>query len=427
MDSTAPFVILLILGFLVGCVVAVVCYFDLINRLRVAERDIRRLQETHAELARRALVQKHSAPEETRSNASHIPTQMTAPQAPPPLVETAPTWTPLPTSTPRVAQPVSVAKDAWSSLEVTIGAKWLNWVGVILVIVGAMFFLKYAYDNDWIGPAGRIAVAAIAGVGALVLGEKARRADYPTLFHTLTGGGLALFYGCIYFSFQVYGLAGQSVSFALSILVTALAVVISVVHNAPGICLLGQLGGFLSPVLLSTGTSRPVELFSFVSILDLATIGCAYRKQWRHVNAVGFIGTWLLYAGWAARFYDTSQIGVALFFSALFYLFFLIAPTLRAFSERKPLPIADLWLVSAGILVEFVNNLLAPAPRLPRMVGLCCRTAGAGSPGPLCVMDTPLAGRHCNRSDVSAFRTGFGNRCHSHSTALLWHSDRLVS
>src|SRR4029434_2756990 len=73
-------------------------------------------------------------------------------------------------------------KEAWSSLEVRIGATWLNWVGVFLVVVGAMFFLKYAYDNNWIGPAGRIAIAAIAGAGALVLGEKTRRAGLPILF-----------------------------------------------------------------------------------------------------------------------------------------------------------------------------------------------------------------------------------------------------
>src|SRR5262245_55636901 len=68
------------------------------------------------------------------------------------------------------SQPAA-AKHEWSSLEVTIGAKWLNWVGVLLVIAGVMFFLKYAYDNDWIGPAGRIAIGAIAGVAALIGGE----------------------------------------------------------------------------------------------------------------------------------------------------------------------------------------------------------------------------------------------------------------
>src|SRR5262249_687103 len=130
----------------------------------------------------------------------------------------------------------------------------------------------------------------------------------------------------------------------------------SVVHNAPGICLLAQSGGFLSPVLLSTGTNRPIELFSFIAVLDLATIGCAYLKNWRYVNAAGFIGTWILYAGWANRFYEDSQVGIALFFSALFYLIFLIAPMLQGYSRRQPLLAQDMWLMSAVICAEFINN-----------------------------------------------------------------------
>jgi uncharacterized membrane protein len=351
MSSDFLILVLLLVGFLVGGIVAVICYMNLAQRIRLAEREIRRLQDAQAEALRRTWSQ-------TRPATAETPVAPQKPPAPPVSVESPTTPTPeLPPSfPPRIPRPVASAREAWSSLEVTIGAKWLNWVGVVLVIVGAMFFLKYAYDNNWIGPAGRIAIAAIAGAGALVLGEKTRRANYPVLFHTLTGGGLALFYGCIYFSFQVYGLTGQPVSFVLAILVTALAVVISVLHNAPGICLLGQLGGFLSPILLSTGTNRPVQLFLFVSILDLATLGCAFKKHWRHVNAAGFIGTWLLYAAWAARFYDVSQIGTALSFSALFFLLFLIAPTFRGLSERRPLPVEDLALVSAGILVEFINN-----------------------------------------------------------------------
>ena len=349
---TENLLVLLLMGLFVGGALAIAGYVSLTRRLSSVERDLRRLEKSHAEALRQAWAR-------SRADTAEPPIAPTAPpqasraETPPP--QPAPSLPPLQTR-PVAPAWVPAAKERWSPLEVTIGTKWLNWVGVILVIVGAMFFLKYAYDNDWIGPAGRIAIAAIAGAGALTIGEKARRAGYTILFHTLTGCGLALFYGCIYFSFQVYGLVGQGVAFALSILVTALAVVISVLHNAPAICLLGQLGGFLSPMLLSSGTNRPLELFSFVSILDLTTIGCAYRKHWRHVNAAGFIGTWLIYAIWAAVYYDTSQIGIALSFSALFYLFFLVAPTLRAFSDRKQLPAADLWLVSAGILVEFTNN-----------------------------------------------------------------------
>src|SRR5206468_4405978 len=178
------------------------------------------------------------------SSISSIWTQQSESGIQDPVFQSAPAEAP-PT------QPTVTSRDQWSSFELAIGSKWLNWVGVVLVTIGVMFFLKYAYDNQWIGPGGRIAIGAMAGVAALIVGEKSRRRGYPILFHGLTGCGLAVFYGCIYFSFQVYQLTGQTLSFVLAIVVTALAVAMSVIHNAPIICLLGQLGGFLSPILIS--------------------------------------------------------------------------------------------------------------------------------------------------------------------------------
>lgn len=284
------------------------------------------------------------------------PAKLTVAEAIPPASESDAEIADAPTPRPQVLEPPVRQRAEWSSLEVTIGSRWFNWAGVGLLVVGVMFFLKYAYDNEWIGPAGRIAIATIGGAVAMVLGERFRRASYPILFNSLTGGGLAIFYGCVYFSFQVYGLTGQTVSFGLATLVTALAVALAVVHNAPVICLLGQFGGFLSPVLLSTGANKPVELFLFVMALNLATLACAWRKQWRWVNAAGFVGTWILYAGWASRYYDESQLGVALIFSTLFYLTFLIAPLLPGLTRRLVLKDEDFALVALGILVEFMNN-----------------------------------------------------------------------
>ena len=343
------FVLLVVLLILCGGVCGFIAVFTLAklkDRMTLLENQVRELSRqreapSQPETAPSPLVRAPQAPTPPPTRITPPP-QPREPLQPPPI--------------PSFDTSSSRSSSEWTSLEVTIGAKWFNWVGVILVVVGVMFFLKYAYDNNWIGPAGRIAIAAVAGVAALVGGERFRRASYPVLFQTLSGGGLAVFYGCIYFSFQVYGLAGQGVSFALAVVVTALAIVLSVIHDAPGICLLGQFGGFLSPVLISTGENHPVALFSFVTILNIATVGCAYLKNWRLINAAGFIGTWALYGGWANEYYDESQLGIALFFSALFYLIFLTAPMLQAFSRRRPLLEEDLWLVSAVIFVEFLNN-----------------------------------------------------------------------
>ena len=114
-----------------------------------------------------------------------------------------------------------------ASLEMKLGTKWLNWVGIVMLLVGVGFFLKYAYDNAWIGPKGRLAIGTLFGIASIALGERFRRRHWDILFQVLTGGGLAAFCLCVFFSFQVYHLSDQASSMALAILVTALAVVMA--------------------------------------------------------------------------------------------------------------------------------------------------------------------------------------------------------
>ncbi|HEY1267034.1 MAG TPA: DUF2339 domain-containing protein [Candidatus Binatia bacterium] len=315
-----------------------------------------RLDRVEEELA----FHRHRREEEGSSEIEPVPKPQTrlAPAVETPLARDAGPPTP---STPTLAVPPAAhktltLKEQWSAFEIIAGTKWLNWAGIVLVTIGVLFFLKFAYDNQWIGPRGRIAIGAMLGATMLLLGERFRRREYPILFQSLTAGGLAAFYGCVFFSFQVYQLMGQRISFLMLILITALALAMALIHNARLICLFAQLGGFLSPILISTGENRPVELFIFVIILNFATMGSAYFRNWRDVNVVAFVGMWLLYGGWASRYYDSSQIEVALVFSFLFYLIFLVVPTLRAAARREPLAAQDLYLIAINTVIAFVNN-----------------------------------------------------------------------
>ncbi len=239
------------------------------------------------------------------------------------------------------------------SLEVKLGTRWLNWVGILMTLVGIGFFLKYAYDNAWIGPSGRLAIGTFLGVVALTLGERFRRRDWSILFHVLTGGGIAAFYLCVFFSFQVYHLSGQTLSMFLTILVTALAVVMAVAHDAVAIAILGLIGGFLSPILLSTGTNHPYALFTYIAILDVVAMGAAYFRRWRTLDFLCFIGTSLLYQGWYRKFYASDQMIPALLFSSLFYLMFLLIPTLHGLVRRLPETTEGLTMVALNAAFSF--------------------------------------------------------------------------
>ena len=125
----------------------------------------------------------------------------------------------------------------------------------MLLVAGALFF-KYAYDNNWIGPQGRVAVGAAAGVLALVCAERFRRKAWNVLFQSLTGLGIGLFFISIFAAFQLYGLTGQTTAALLTGLVVVLAVAMAVAHDAVSIAVFGLIGGFISPVILSTISRR---------------------------------------------------------------------------------------------------------------------------------------------------------------------------
>jgi uncharacterized membrane protein len=122
----------------------------------------------------------------------------------------------------------------------------------------------------------------------------------------------------------------------LAILVTALAVFMAVANNAPSIAILALIGGFLSPVLLSTGVNRPYAFFTYIAILDMVAMGAAYFRRWRILDLLCFAGTAMMYVGWHEKFYGPNQMAPALIYTSLFYLMFLLIPTFHSLVRRLP-------------------------------------------------------------------------------------------
>ncbi len=220
-----------------------------------------------------------------------------------------------------------------------------------MVLIGTALFLKYAYDEGWfggIGPKGRLALGCLAGLSALGAGEYYRRREWVPLFQSVTGGGIAIFYICVYFSFEVYQLSGAAGALALAVLVTVLGIVMAVAHDAIVIAVIAVLGGFLSPILLSSGGNHPYILFSYILILDLVALGAAYYRSWRALDLLCFVGTLILYQGWAMQSYKPEQMAPALIYTSLFYLLFLLVPTLYSLARKTPMEVSGLTMVIAN-------------------------------------------------------------------------------
>lgn len=350
------------LGFIVLVLVMVgtICGIVALSRIQRLFKDLQNLRNQLGVLEHDFRKQERRSPiaeEEISVPSRPAPSMVVEPSIVTPVEKAAEAPT-VPTSPPKkegVMPSPPPPRAPGQSLEMKLGTRWLNWVGIVMLLVGIGFFLKYAYDNAWIGPKGRLAIGAILGIIALGLGERFRRRDWSILFQVLTGGGLAIFYLCVFFSFQVYRLADQTISMILAILVTALAVVMAVSYNALPVAILAVIGGFLSPVLLSTGTNHPYAFFTYIAILDMVAMGVAYFRRWRALDLLCFIGTIVMYLGWHQRFYASDQMMPALIFTSLFYLIFLLIPALHSLVLRVPETKETLALIVLSALFSFFS------------------------------------------------------------------------
>ena len=316
------------------------------SQLRSLKDDLRKYERQPTIIEKELTVPPRTAPVRVIEPSPVTPVQKgmesAIPPAPPPELEKA-------------MPPPPPSRGLSQSLEMKLGTRWLNWVGIVMLLVGIGFFLKYAYDNAWIGPKGRLAIGVLLGIVALGIGERFRRRDWPILFQVLTGGGLAIFYLCVFFSFQVYRLADQGIAMILAVLVTALAVAMAVAFDEVSIAILAVIGGFLSPVILSTGTNHPYAFFTYIAILDMVAIGAAYFRRWRALDLLCFISTIVMYLGWHQKFYAPDQMMPALVFTSLFYLMFLLIPTLHGLVRRLPVTTEGLVIIIFTALFSFIS------------------------------------------------------------------------
>lgn len=239
--------------------------------------------------------------------------------------------TPLPqsVSSPSVspAQGASPVRESDTpDLESRIGSHWLNRIGIAAVLIGVSYFLKFAFDSNWIGPAGRVTIGLLAGIAVTVWSERFRNRGYTIFSYSLKAVGVGVLYSSLWAAFHVYNLIPGGVAFLAMLIVTAATATLAIAEDAQILAVFALTGGFATPALLSTGQNTELQLFSYVVLLDLATLAVLAIKPWRRLLWLSYLGTILLYVGWYSTFYDRTQLRVTLGFATLFFAIFAVAP-----------------------------------------------------------------------------------------------------
>lgn len=252
------------------------------------------------------------------------PQSTASPTAPIPAVAPGSTVLPAP-----IVLPVAASSAAtMQGLESKIGQRWIAWIGAVVVFLSAVFFLKLAFDNKWIGPTGQVIICALVGAAMLATGSRFVGKRWRILGQCLMGLGLGILYATFYAAFSVYAhpVMSQQIAFACMIGVTVAGMALAILHDAVALAFLAVLGGMLTPVLVSTGQNARDALFTYILLLDLGVLAVAFFRGWRLLDTLALAGTIIMYAGWHEKFYTLEVLVPALVWLGGFYLLFLVLP-----------------------------------------------------------------------------------------------------
>jgi uncharacterized membrane protein len=333
------------------------------------EQDVQQLRILVAELTRRIYRIEQRLGVEPEAERSPEPASAEAAQSIPPITEPIRPEPPMPLipPPPNVAPPSprlgphlhSTATGA-DDLEQKIGSQWLNRIGIVAVLIGASYFLKYAFDSGWIGPAGRVAIGMLAGIGVVLWSERFRKKDYAAFSYSLKAVGIGVLYLSLWAAFQLYHLIPSGVAFGAMVIVTAATAAMAITQDAEVLAALAVMGGFLTPALVSTGENHEIVLFSYVAVLDLAMLVMLKYRPWRRLLVGTFAGTVLMYIGWYSSFYTVDQFATTWLFATIFLLLFAVAPlVVDTRSASSPMGSPALVLVALlNVLLYFLEVLV---------------------------------------------------------------------
>lgn len=207
----------------------------------------------------------------------------------------------------------------WENL---VGVKLFSWIAGISLVLAAVFFLKYSVEHGWLSPTIRATMGILTGAALLVVCELRVARDYKATANALHGAGIAILYATLFAIHALWHLMPAGVVFFLMLIVTAVAVGLSIRRDSMFIALLGLMGGFATPALLATGENRPIGLFSYLLLLNFGLAWVAYRKRWPALTLGSVLFTVLYQWGWVREYLTPSQLPLAV---TVFFVFAALA------------------------------------------------------------------------------------------------------
>jgi len=396
MESGAAFLILLSAFFLIGIpVLAIAAYLragelkkqvqretpQLIARIYALERQLTQIEKALATLSSSTVPRSDTPAPSVPPLADEIPPPSTTPmlsQMEVPRVSTAPAVPPRSSTqksaairehAPTLSMPsygASTPSQSDGGFEAVIAGRWLNYVGILALLFAVTFFLKYAFDNNWVGPRGRVGIGLLMGSALYPWSHWLLDRGYKYFSEGIAALGAAVLYLSLWAGWHYYGIFSQSTAFALMIVVTAATMIVAVGRNSERIAFLALIGGLITPMLVSTGENHEVALFTYLTILGVGVLGIAWVRNWKSLPPAQFAATLIYFWGWYSDFYRDNELTTTIVFATVFFILFATLPVVRSWRDGELSGLeAGIVLVNSLAYLVALRQMLWPQNRWP--------------------------------------------------------------
>ena len=321
----------------------------------------RRFSDTDRDLARLArevqeLRSQLRLLQEERARPSEKPPAAVPAPPPPPLPPRAAVAPPLSQSTTLAGRGALPADDEDAGVvERAIGERWFLYAGVILLLLAVVFFLRYAFERNWLSPAVRVASGCITGLMLIVGGRQLSASGYRNYGLSLAGAGFVVLYLSIYAALNFYGLLSPVVAFALLFVVSAGAAWLADMEVSPPLAVVAVAGGFATPFLVGGHEDAQLVLFTYDALLIAATTFLALRRRWWYLNVLALGLTVMTVGAWAAEYYVPAKALRTELFLTLYCTMFLVILRASLGSASRRARHGVHALVAAPVLYHFAS------------------------------------------------------------------------
>ncbi|MEL1243268.1 DUF2339 domain-containing protein [Flavobacterium sp. DGU11] len=273
---------------------------------------------------------------------------------------------PAETNTPRPNVVLPPQKSWWEKfkeqnpdMEKFIGENLINKIGILILVLGISYFVKFAIDKDWINEPARVGIGILAGSIVMLVAHKLRT-NYKAFSSVLVAGAISIYYFTIAVAFHDYHLFSQTVAFIIMVAITAFSAFLSVSYDRMELAALTLIGGFAVPFMVSTGSGNYVVLFSYITILNVGILAIAYYKKWNFINLQAYLFTVLLYGGWLFTIIGTEKAPYtgALAFGFVFYFVFILMNIINNIRNKTPFSNMQLSILVSNTFLFYAAGMV---------------------------------------------------------------------